>query len=1295
MDCSNPVYDSSRMTIGQMMQEVGLFKRQDLNYLASLAQGAERLHLAELPKRNCGGDQMAAELKAVTQRVTCPVPSTKEELDLSFLRPLEGDKRECPISRITFEGIPVHPAGVNQKGGVVAVSKNFGGSARDRVLVTRTLEFLEPSQFQEEMAEKVYTAGTATGFARRLREQTTRKCVSIFACSGVEQKTGHWALMSQQSAQEKLRRLFPCNPVANLAEDLETQFENIVTSKISSAGAPYWKKKPDAVPEMLHAIIPLVVEALVQGKLRDLKVQHPELFLVECRNKVDRYEVEKLDDKCRPYFSYPFHWQALFSMMSQPFSKGLQQFHEKPGCANAYGFSWAHGGGDKILEFVKDIKDITHKKGGRPRFYCYGDDADLFFRKDGVLYRVSPDFRQMDGSVDAACVRLAVRYIVDQCIESTKSQNPNLIEEEIAEYRMFWEQVGLEWVAMATNPDFLVDGSQVYEKPQVDGLCTGVVGTTFFDTVKSAFAYDAFCDRVHEYKEYHLLSEKHARQFFKSLGLEIKEGTWAPAPVLEQPSPGQLFSPNKFLGVQLAWVEGYNRPGLVPYLEMDDWLRLIMVPRDDPSSFGKQTTSATSRNRLMFDRARGYILTGAFSNDAAREFCQGLINSIEPVAILMSVQADGGRGEKPEAGHVCGEDFTWPTSDGVPSELWCRNLYLTGDNQFPEDEAPWQPVFPGLVDRIIEWRKSRRLLKPRMVVVESAQDNPDISLQVKTSLLTSASTLPAYVRPNLAQLKAWNVFDTIQTKAEIAEEREDVFDSLPKTKEQIEADTWEDQEVKELLAELDAPAPPLPAPKTDKKAKTIPKPKQSVKKTARLEASKTETPHEVSGPMPTVKELLEKAFKTEEMTVKDVHQSPYGVMSALRDDPEEFWRIMRAKEEWGKGEWETRLYATPVFPVATLATRLGLTETRVIKEARAIGYFILGARNGGPLWVFKTPPVADKQSLEPALAPLVEEAQRQAAENHEQTKVVTPLTTKLLTHEKRSSRGWETAPKRVNFQLPPFLRERPLRYVDPPAHPDHQTAQHHAERILQVNRVHLKWKTHQVQIGKVQKAETALLVANAQSSDGAVIQPIDATFVSWLTVQGQSSEANIHAIAVAVVEVAERSKLRAEPLRGKKSEKARELTRGIFDTAPARGRVVIFDDHGANPREVLVLKKTMWRAGPDFKVLRDCGFVDSGDGVRFDNNPSPLAMRATESFSKTLARVTTLVRQNLEGSPEVAWVQGIPGNIAPSEFSSYPDFPTWIKKNQDGKRKRKAQTKNRGGESVHSRSSSKSQKTEE
>lgn len=84
----------------------------------------------------------------------------------------------------------------------------------------------------------------------------------------------------------------------------------------------------------------MVCRAIAHGEEGKLRAEQPELFLCEVKNKLDRYEPEKLGDKTRPYVAYPFHFQALFSVLSQNFTESLKIFYD--GGTNAYGFSWAH-----------------------------------------------------------------------------------------------------------------------------------------------------------------------------------------------------------------------------------------------------------------------------------------------------------------------------------------------------------------------------------------------------------------------------------------------------------------------------------------------------------------------------------------------------------------------------------------------------------------------------------------------------------------------------------------------------------------------------------------------------------------------------------------------------------------------------------------------------------------------------------------------------------------------------------------------------------------------------------------
>jgi hypothetical protein len=89
---------------------------------------------------------------------------------------------------------------------------------------------------------------------------------------------------------------------------------------------PYWKDKAFAQEEMMGGVMPLLVEALKKEDwvktCAELRSQYSELFLCELKNKLDRYEVGKLKEKCRPYLAMPF--------TSQYFSPSYLRISVKP-----------------------------------------------------------------------------------------------------------------------------------------------------------------------------------------------------------------------------------------------------------------------------------------------------------------------------------------------------------------------------------------------------------------------------------------------------------------------------------------------------------------------------------------------------------------------------------------------------------------------------------------------------------------------------------------------------------------------------------------------------------------------------------------------------------------------------------------------------------------------------------------------------------------------------------------------------------------------------------------------------
>nr|UHS71734.1 MAG: RNA-dependent RNA polymerase [Permutotetraviridae sp.] len=739
MDCSNPVKDSTRVTLSSMLEASRLHKRQDLAYLETLAATTRRVYLGDKAPRKREGGMAVTELDAVYANAQVELPASPK-LDLTFLKEIG----KVPVCGIQHNGVPIHPVGVNQEGGHVSVSRVFGGSVRNKALIEHALNYFEPAEVEAAVSRFVYTRGTTVGFQRRIREQMSRKCVQIgrMESSALGLKA---APRTAKALGAQIKRLLPVDSslLPDWNDALEDQILNLKMSNVSTAGAPYWKSKPEALKQALQVIVPMVHTSISEGKLGTLYKEQPELFLCEVRNKLDRYEPTKLQDKVRPYTSLPFHFQALFSCLSQPFSKAMALFHQKKGCANAYGFSWAHGGGEKLEKWAVGCKD-----GDKPKFCVYGDDADIYYRRKGVLWRLAPDFKQMDGSVDHGTMKLAAEYVYSMFAEKW-GENP------------FWAQVIHLWVEFASNPDFVVSGSSVYNKTQIDGLMTGVVGTTLFDTVKAVFAYDIWADAVCARPE--LFEEKYAREFFNKMGLEIKAGTWTPEQVKENRAPGEIWSNQKFLGISLMYEQGPERVELVPWLSDEDWLTLFLTPREDPAEgVGKrEKPSQLMKQRTMFDRARGYLVTGGFTSPRIRQMLNGMIDSIPLVPIMMVVQAGGGKGEVPEAMSVTEEDFMWPTSEGVPSELWCRNLYFSADNQFASTDAKWQIIAPDMAAILEEFKKNYKPMVPKMVKLEVKLESYRESLVKEEPVVAPPAAPVRKIKGKTLGVSATQVMDTV------------------------------------------------------------------------------------------------------------------------------------------------------------------------------------------------------------------------------------------------------------------------------------------------------------------------------------------------------------------------------------------------------------------------------------------------------------------------------------------------------------------------------------------------------
>lgn len=949
MDCSNPVKDSTRQSLRSMLEGKSLRARQNLAYLQDLAAGAPRVELPALPRR----DRTEAERKQErldVLRLSQVEVSVSVDMNLDFLE----RKAAVPVCGLMYNNTPIHAPGVNQIEGRVSVARHFGGVARDMEAVQAVLQVLRVDEIEESLTKAVYTRGTARGFEKRLREQMTRKCVSVRSLS-----LGGQGQVSLKEIVGRLERLLPLKYDAvlpSLEEDLVDLVLGLETSSVSSAGAPYWRPKPDALHAMLNVVLPKVHGAIANGTMEQLYKEQPELFLCEVKNKLDRYEVAKLDDKCRPYTALPFHFQALFSILSQNFNAEMQLFHEveNSGCANAYGFSMTKGGGTKLMKWASETKELSTPE-GRPKFYCYGDDADFWWRANGNLWRVSPDFRQMDGSVDYDCMRATIEYVM-QSYEKLWGPNP------------FWRVVADWWLHFASQPDFLVNGSTVYSKKQKDGLMTGVVGTTLFDTAKAVLTYDQFATEVHELKAYHLLEEKHAIAWFRERGLEIKEGTWAPQMAQEAPVDGILVNDNLFLGVQMKWSSGPTGiPEIVPNLPFQGWLDLLLTPRDDPADFSKAGIFGGSKigyQRKWFDRLRGYFITGAFSNDRAARLVGTLVNNLVPTAILMSVQANGGRGEGPELMTLT-DEVVYPDSSGFPNWEWAANLYYTHcvlpeglvvGNQFcPPDKcarpelgenndydepqvtgdcvacdagfcAEWVQLYPTLVSELMEFRK-KTALRPKL--------NEGVELSIRRKVEWDPEPGPGEVVESIYVPEEVVVPEEEPTTTEFEKA---IYSEMAQLREQVRL-------LHDVVYRLVSPAKTVPEIATGSTVLKQEHPsvvvaKPHVTHSPKVNFAKGEYV-ETKEKFPTMKELVVRMFEDKEVAIEATHQ------------------IMFTESGQGprKGDKVFSYFATgtPLMPLHQVAQKLGVSADRAESECRAVGLYVIGARRRK--FVSKGPPL--------------------------------------------------------------------------------------------------------------------------------------------------------------------------------------------------------------------------------------------------------------------------------------------------------------------------------------------------
>ncbi len=226
-------------------------------------------------------------------------------------------------------------------------------------------------------------------------------------------------------------------------------------------------------------------------------------FTAQLKHKVDYYKPEQVfgtdvygrsvdgaEPKTRPYFCFPFHLSALFSVIMQRVGNVQVNYQEDPNSWSMIGHSWMHGGTQKLWDFLNCLGDYSRNA----RFFhalLYGDDAVYRFRfellEDGKIVIVTicscPDVKGMDFTLtpsatgDRGGFSGYINWVFDKWATAE-----NLDVRDVM-YPREWKTITSLAGALAVVSNFIYQGKHVLQLKT--GLRSGISGTTYFDEFQS------------------------------------------------------------------------------------------------------------------------------------------------------------------------------------------------------------------------------------------------------------------------------------------------------------------------------------------------------------------------------------------------------------------------------------------------------------------------------------------------------------------------------------------------------------------------------------------------------------------------------------------------------------------------------------------------------------------------------------------------------------------------------------------------------------------------------------------
>ena len=578
-ETSRPSYSSGfSMTLGELL-EAGLGDKPSRAELAAAARKAKK------NAKKGSGTTNTSELLPPPEPLVVPPLAKKwaAEHVRTFMQSL-ASKGVTPLEAIQRDPRDPH---FKKEGGVanlMTYHQTYTSVDKDKDMFSNLAGLSEDfpvelrNQVRRELEESnqwIMTNGPSSGLFTRLQ-------------AGLERKK---PLFKVDDYLPWVERFFPVRR-ANLrnlkgmgARDLKW----VRIDRDTGYGAPFFRPKVSTegnyLPQMM-AIAGEIMHAIATGTIDKWCTAHPALCVALLRNKLDKYLREETAKKIRPYYTYPAHWNVLFSAIWQSVSDAAVTFLEDDSSINAHKFSWARGGAQKLYNWI--VSKTT------PGVYiaAYSDDQLwVIVTKDGRKYLMFPDYKMMDMSLGVSFGKLTYAFLVkiyDGVWDETWKAVAQL------NCRFAFQKVVLVCFALV----YLING----------GLGSGIPGTAEFDQVAS-------CAAARFVKEFLSdLADKTAldnvlpalcKRLQDRLGLEIKGETLAVHEFL----PDQDYPWFMFLGHALRKVQFNGKQTYVPVRPREKLILSYVQPK------GSYSKDGTARIRGLMQRLIGITASGGWYYD--------------------------------------------------------------------------------------------------------------------------------------------------------------------------------------------------------------------------------------------------------------------------------------------------------------------------------------------------------------------------------------------------------------------------------------------------------------------------------------------------------------------------------------------------------------------------------------------------------------------------------------------------------------------------------------------------------